>query len=409
MPGTSSSADTKCISDVPGLPKQTSTPESTRLRISDCAPFMAAQSRASRGTATCARRTCFSSRRDAWGQGFGETVAAQCRGVCRRAGVHARQRGSRSCRNRASAQLQRARQRGAGVRHRAGAERPDVARERCRQDGGNAARGRAGRPRVSQRHAGQRLPRPSGRRGHGVGSADRAQHAVGPAEHGRLRAVDPLERLRLSHHPRRHQAGDLRSSAAGRHEGAAAAWRPSASAARLGTDADADRVLRLRVRGPGRSAERDLDSRQPHGLHGGGREHARHRLLGWRLRLLRAAPEPRRLRRDRDDRAAALGPAPQGRDDGHLLRRDQPAVHRPDPAAEPRGHRALLGDRLRADDAVPGRDPQHGLRGGLGPGANPRRAAGVAQRRASRGRTRRSRTATRPARPIRRSTARPWT
>ena len=62
-----------------------------------------------------------------------------------------------------------------------------------------------------------------------------------------------------------------------------------------------------------------------------------------------------------------------------------------------------------ADDALPGRDPQHGLRGGLGPGANPRRPAGVAQRRASRGPTRRSRTATRPARPTRRSTARPWT
>ena len=31
---------------------------------------------------------------------------------------------------------------------------------------------------------------------------------------------------------------------------------------------------------------------------------------------------------DRDDRAPALGPAPQGRDDGHLLRRHQPALHR---------------------------------------------------------------------------------
>ena len=44
-------------------------------------------------------------------------------------------------------------------------------------------------------------------------------------------------------------------------------------------------------------------------------------LLGRRLRLLRDAPEPRRLRRDRDDRAPAVGAEPQGRDDGHLLRR----------------------------------------------------------------------------------------
>ena len=36
---------------------------------------------------------------------------------------------------------------------------------------------------------------------------------------------------------------------------------------------------------------------------------------GGALRLLRAAPEPRRLRRDRDRRPPALGPAPQGRDD----------------------------------------------------------------------------------------------
>src|SRR5690606_31123224 len=37
--GTSSSAATKCISDVPGFVKHTSTPESTSVRISACAPF----------------------------------------------------------------------------------------------------------------------------------------------------------------------------------------------------------------------------------------------------------------------------------------------------------------------------------------------------------------------------------
>ena len=36
---------------------------------------------------------------------------------------------------------------------------------------------------------------------------------------------------------------------------------------------------------------------------------------------------------DRDGRPPALGRAQQGRDDGHLLRRHQPALHRPDPAA----------------------------------------------------------------------------
>ena len=74
-----------------------------------------------------------------------------------------------------------------------------------------------------------------------------------------------------------------------------------------GPDADADRVLGLRLRRPGRPAERDRDPRQPHGLHRRRRQHARHRLLGRRVRLLRAAAEPRRLRRHRDDRPPALG------------------------------------------------------------------------------------------------------
>ena len=58
---------------------------------------------------------------------------------------------------------------------------------------------------------------------------------------------------------------------------------------------------------PGRARKRDLDHRQPDGLHGRRRQHARHRLLGRRLRLLRAAAEPRRLRRRRDGRPPALG------------------------------------------------------------------------------------------------------
>src|SRR5271169_6521176 len=41
IPSTLSSAATKCISDVPGLPKQTSTPDPTSVRKRLSAPFMA--------------------------------------------------------------------------------------------------------------------------------------------------------------------------------------------------------------------------------------------------------------------------------------------------------------------------------------------------------------------------------
>src|ERR687893_765630 len=44
-----------------------------------------------------------------------------------------------------------------------------------------------------------------------------------------------------------------------------------------------DRVLRLRLRRPGGPSERHLDPGQPDGLHGGRREHARHRLFGRRV------------------------------------------------------------------------------------------------------------------------------
>src|SRR5271170_6569464 len=40
MPSTLSRAATKCISDVPGLPKQTSTPDPTSVRKRLSAPFM---------------------------------------------------------------------------------------------------------------------------------------------------------------------------------------------------------------------------------------------------------------------------------------------------------------------------------------------------------------------------------
>ena len=45
MAGTSSRAATKCISEVPGFEKQTSTPQSTRVLMTACAPFMAGSCR----------------------------------------------------------------------------------------------------------------------------------------------------------------------------------------------------------------------------------------------------------------------------------------------------------------------------------------------------------------------------
>ena len=101
-----------------------------------------------------------------------------------------------------------------------------------------------------------------------------------------------------------------------------------------------------------------------------------------------------------------MGAAPQGRDDGDLLRRDQPALHRADQAAEPGRDLAALGDRPHADDALSGRHPQHRVRGRLGQGAGPRRQAGVGPTAGRPGPTSGSRRATRPARPTRPCTPR---
>ena len=199
----------------------------------------------------------------------------------------------------------------------------------------------------------------------------------------------PKSRLRLPDHARRHQARDQRSPAQ-----------------RARAVPDADRVRGLRLRQPGRRPERDQPDRQPARLRGRRRQHARHRLLGRRVRLLRAAPEPRRLRRDRDRRAAAVGGARQGRDGRRVLRRDQPAVRRPDAAPEPVGDHAAVGARQHADDAVSGRHPQHRLHARVGEGPRRRRASRRRRPAARRGRSSASRRATRPARPTRRCTPR---
>ena len=65
--------------------------------------------------------------------------------------------------------------------------------------------------------------------------------------------------------------------------------------------------------------------------------------------------------------------ARQGRDGRRVLRRDQPAVRRPDAAAEPGRDHAAVGDRQHADDALSGRHPQHRLHARVGEGPRPRR------------------------------------
>ena len=100
---------------------------------------------------------------------------------------------------------------------------------------------------------------------------------------------------------------------------------------------------------------------------------------GGRVQLLRAAAEPRWLRRDRDRGAPAVGAAPQGGDDRHLLRRHQPVVRGRHRSARPGGDRAAVGDRQHRDHAVSRRDPQHRLRGAVRAGARFRRRARFAR------------------------------
>ena len=217
---------------------------------------------------------------------------------------------------------------------------------------------------------GYRVRLASGRAG--SGAIEGAVHASGASQHESLPAINLCRRLRVHHDARRHPARDRRAS----------------SRVRLGcgrgghrSDPHADRVLRLRVRRSRRATERNRVAREPDGVHRRRRQHAGDRLLGWRLRLLRAAPEPRWLRRDRDDRTPAVGAAPQGRHDGHLLRRHQPAVHRADRPTAPGRDLAAVGHRPVRDHAGSRWHPQHRVRGRVGEGPSARRRAGVGDRR----------------------------
>ena len=75
--------------------------------------------------------------------------------------------------------------------------------------------------------------------------------------------------------------------------------------------ADGHRVLRLRPVQPRRAPARDAAG-QPPGLRRRRRQHARHRLLGRRVRRVQPGPGRRRLRRRRDRRPPAVGAARHG-------------------------------------------------------------------------------------------------
>ena len=216
------------------------------------------------------------------------------------AAVALRAPGGRGC---GGALVQRARERRAGLRDRARRGRAD-----CRS---STAPGRPSRRSVPTSWAAcssarsSRATATASVRGGGAKSEPLTVllRRLGAAERGRLRAGDSRDaatsylttrdgtKLAIYVHPPEDVSNALPTG-----------YVPHVPA---GPDADADRVLGLRLRGPGRPAERHLDHREPDGLHRRRREHARHRLLGRRIRLLRAASEPRRLRhRSRRSRAS---------------------------------------------------------------------------------------------------------
>ena len=186
---------------------------------------------------------------------------------------------------------------------------------------------------------GERLPRAARRRRRAVGPADRALDAVGAAEHRRLQPVDPVERLRLPDHARRHQAGDLRPPAAGRDDASPPGFKPPVypngptptlieysgygyadpagpqSGIAILANLMGFTVVDVNMRGTGCSGGA-FDFFEP-----------LQSLDGYDV-IETIARQP-------------WVAAPQGRDDGHLLRRHQPAVHRRRPTrrAWPRSRR----------------------------------------------------------------------
>ena len=141
-----------------------------------------------------------------------------------------------------------------------------------------------------------------------------------------------------------------------------------------------------------------VDDRAGARLRDGGREPPRHRLLRWRVALLRDPAVARRLRRGRDHRRAALGRQRQGRHGRDLVPRHHAALRRADPPAAPRRDHAAVGDRRHARR----RSTRAGSRTTASRSAGRRTAPPTPRPRARSGRPTGSPTATRCARRTRR-------
>ena len=247
-------------------------------------------------------------------------------------------------------------------------------------------------------------PLPPGRGREGLPGPRRRRLSLGAGrgDEGPLRAEGPVDlqpdaarrRLRIPDHEGWNQPGGRREAAGPR------LCRPLP---------DPGRVLGLRLRQPGRRPERHQPDPQPARLRRGRREHARHRLLRRRLRLLREAAEPGRLRRGGDRRPPALGAERPGGHGRRLLRRDQPALRRRDGAAASGRDHAALGDRQLRDHPLPGRAAQHRRSPCSGPRTGSTTRSRPRPRMARAGRTSGSRKAIRSARQIRLCTPPPRT
>ena len=304
----------------------------------------------------------------------------------------------------------RPRVRAGGLGARPRGDRPGRARERRAGAGDRGEPGRAGEARCARASAVD--AKPAGELGGAVfrqvepggGYTVRGRPAArrrdfrvlsgrsAAAERVDLRPGAPRRRLRLPDHPRRHQAGDQRPPArARRRTGPTRPWSSTPATAtptRPGPRAGSSRsptllgfaVVDVNMRGTGCS--------------GGAFDYfERLQALDGYDVIETVARQPWAL----NDKVGMLG---------HLLRRDQPAVRRRDPAAEPGRDHAAVGDRQHPDDPLPGRDPEHRLRPRVG--AGPRRRLAARRRRppASPGRGSGSRPATRSARRTRTCTRR---
>ena len=344
--------------------------------------------------------------------------AASCSCACHLGGRGARRRADHGCRRRRGhcrrGHVHRARKRGAGVRHRPRARRDDVADRSEREDGrhpeGRLARWAA----VPERAAGQRLPRA-------------------------LEGATAASRVRSRCTPTRRRRG-IRASTTSRFPTTATPTSPPATGRSSPSTCTRRRARRAspvcrRPAGSARTAEPpglpplpplDATSRahsvpfvppyptlieysgygyaDPAGPVNGIAVLAN--LMGFAVVDVNMRGtgcsggafdffEPLQsldgVRRDRDDRPPTVGARSQGRDDGHLLRRDQPAVHGAARSARPRGDLTAVDDRRDRDDALSRRRSSTPASRSRGRSSARRRPSPPGRTAVSRGRTSRSR------------------